>query len=103
MSEISQCENKIQRYRRLKSDVKSVMQKLSLAIKGADSLSIEIGNKYQIDNNPTPILSRTKELKSDMKETYNYLNNKVLPAIKSEIVSLNNKKDRLEQAEKESN
>lgn len=99
MSEISQCISRIQKYKRLKADVKSVMAKLSLAINDTNDINLRIENRYLVNDNPTPIVSRTKELKSDMKTTYNYLKHKILPEIDAAISGLNKKKDRLEKEE----
>lgn len=89
MSSILERERDIRKYQTLKTNTIAICEKLSLAINNTDNLNKEIISKYSINGNRTPITSRTEKLKSDIKETYNYLKNNVLPAIDLEIFSLN--------------
>lgn len=100
MLSISQYEINIRRYKNLKSNLNYIITKLSLAIDNADNISNEIKERYLINDNYTPIVSRTIKLKNSMNDTYNYLNNKVIPAIDSAIYTLNRELTRLEQEEK---
>ena len=90
MSSISQCEYDIRRYENLKLKIKSILSKLYSAVNNANNFNDEIKSKYQVDDNYTPIVSRTDNLKNDMQATCNYLSNTVLPAINLAIVDLKN-------------
>ncbi len=101
MSSIAQCQNDIVRYRNLKSDLDSIIAKLSSAIQDSDDLNTEIKSRYLINDNPAPIYSSVNNLKNDINETRDYLDNTVKPAIDSAIDDLYTEKSRLERIERE--
>ena len=88
MSSISQCQYNIQRYRTLKTKINSIISNLSFAITNTDDLNTEIKSKYQVNDNYTPVVTRTTNLKNNIKKTSNYLNNTIIPAIDSAISDL---------------
>ncbi len=100
MSSISQCRYEISRYNSLKSSINSVISSLSSASGSADDLSYEIKDKYKLNDNSTPIVDRTIELKENIENTSNFLSNKVIPAIDSAIYSLYREIERLEAEER---
>lgn len=100
MSSISQCNDNVEKYRLLKMDVISVISKLSLANDDADGLRNDIKNKYQINDNETPIFERAVQLKNNISNTCDFLNNKVIPAIDAAIYNLNNDIAKLEAEQK---
>lgn len=97
MSSISQCKNNIIKYRNLKSNLNSIVSNLALAISNTDDISSQIKNKYSVNDSVTPTVTRTIQLKNDMKTTYNYLKNKVIPAIDVAISNTNKELRKLEQ------
>lgn len=101
MSKLVQCKNDIVRYRNLKSNLNSITAILFSAIHDAGDFNNEIKAKYLINENPAPISLGILKLKSDIKETCDYLNNVVKPAIDSEINDLQRKKVYLEHEERE--
>lgn len=101
MSSIWQCEQEIQRYRNLSSNLKTIISSLSSAAGNTYSLSNEIDNKYQVNDSFTPIVTKTNQLKNDIESTCNYLKITVIPAIDAEINELEREIDRIEQEERE--
>lgn len=101
MSSIWQCEQEIQRYRNLSSNIGTIMSNLSMAAGNVYNLSNTMDNKYQVNDNFTPIVARTTSLKNSIDSTYNYLKNTVIPSIDSAITDLNREIDRIEQEERE--
>lgn len=103
MSSISQCQYDIKRYKILKNNINSIIFQLSQVIENTDDFNNEIKTKYQINDNYTPIVSRTIQLKDNMESTNKYLINKVIPAIDSAINNLNNKIVHLEEESQQKN
>ena len=103
MSSIVQCEYNIKRYNSLKANINSVISNLSSAISNAENLSDGIRNKYQINDDDTPIVARTIQLKDSITATCDFLSNKIIPAIDAAIYSLNREITQLEQEEYEKN
>ena len=101
MSTIWQCEQEIQRYRNLSSNIHTIISSLSSAAGNTYSLSNEIDNKYQVNDSFTPIVTNINQLKNDIESTCNHLENTVIPAINSEINDLEREIDRIEQEERE--
>lgn len=101
MSSIAQCQNDIVRYRALKSNLNSITTILSSAIQDASDFNNEVKSKYLINDNAAPISSGITVLRNDIKETRDYLNGTVKPAIDSAINDLQREKARLEQIERE--
>lgn len=101
MSSISQCENDIRRYKVLKENINSVVEKLSLAVSNASTLNTELKNKYQVDDSNTPISNRVKDLKNNIENTSNFLKDKVISEIDGAINNLNREIARLEEEERE--
>lgn len=101
MSQISQCENNIRRYRVLKSDINSILKKLSISIDSTRDLNNEIKNKYLVNDNFTPIVVRNDKLKNNIESTYNYLSGTILPAIDLAISNLYKQISKLKREERE--
>lgn len=100
MASISECENDIRRYERLKDNIFSVIDKLSSASSSAYNLSIELKNKYQVDDGNTPVTSRVTTLKNNIEKTSTSLKNKVIPAIDRAINDLKKEIERLIEEER---
>lgn len=101
MSSIWQCQQDIQKYRTLSSNLNSIMIKLSEAAGNVHIINSEIKNKYQINDSFTPIVTRTTNLKKSIDSTYNYLKNTVIPAIDLAISDLNKEIEKIEREERE--
>ncbi len=101
MTSIAQYKSDIIKYDNLKNNLNSILNILSSAIDDADNLNSEIKSRYLINDNPAVISSSVTSFTGDMKETYNYLNNVVIPAIDSSLASTQAKKARLERIERE--
>ena len=69
MPSLEKLENKIERYKILKNNLNSIISKLAMAIDNVENLKNEIKDKYQVDDGNTPIISRTTQLKQNMKST----------------------------------
>lgn len=91
MPSLEKLENKIERYKILKNNLNSIISKLAMAIDNVENLKNEIKDKYQVDDGNTPIISRTTQLKQNMKSTYDYLSSKVIPAIDLALHGLDEK------------
>ena len=100
MSSISQCQYNIQRYRTLKTKINSIISNLSFAITNTDDLNTEIKSKYQVNDNYTPIVTRTADLKKNITKTSNYLSDKIIPAIDVAISNLYKEIARLEEEQR---
>lgn len=96
MSSISQCRSNLIKYKNLKVNLNSILSKISSAISDSDNVGNKIKNRYLINDESTPIVSRTIKLKNDMKSTYNYIKFKVLPAIDVAISNTNKEMKKLE-------
>ncbi len=101
MSSITQCQNDIVKCGKLKSNLDSIITMLSLAVKDTDDLNTEIKSKYLINDNPAKVSSTVMMLKNDMRETLDYLNNTIKPAINDSLDGFKREKSRLEQVERE--
>lgn len=96
MSLLYECENDLNRYVVLRDNLNSIIVELSLAIENTANVSDEVKSKYLIDDNYTPVVSRSEKLKDALETIYNTLNNKVVPAIDSSISELEYTIERLE-------
>ena len=101
MSSIVQYQNDIAKYNNLKTTLNYITTRLSSAIQDASDLNTEIKTKYLINDKPAPISSDITALINEMKDTVDYLNKTVNPAIVSAIGDCQREKELLEQKEKE--
>lgn len=96
MLSISSYQYDIQRYRSLKAEVKLVISNLTSALDNIDTIKNGVKDKYQIDNNFTPIVSRTANLDDKMRKTLQFLEKEVVPSIDASIANLYKKIANLE-------
>jgi hypothetical protein len=99
MSSILQCENDIKRYRNLKDKLNTILYELLSSQNELSTVSSNIKNKYQVNNDTTPIYSRVTKLDGNIDTTYNYIKNKIIPSIDSAINSLNKQIDDINEEE----
>ncbi len=92
--------------RRIRREIKALQtleSNLNKIIRGTKdaSESLEKGrnkaiNVYSLNDDETPIISKIKELESDISETSNYLKSNVIPSIKDRIEELREELEELE-------
>lgn len=96
MSSISSYQYDIQRYRSLKAEVKLVISNLTSALDNIDIIQNGIKDRYQVNDNFTPIVNRTANLEKRMKNTLRFLEKEAVPTIDISIANLYKKIANLE-------
>mgnify|MGYP004681061861 FL=1 len=89
-SEINKNEN-------LKEEIKEIIHSLNGSVSDMNDGVDRIRNEYVIDNEDAVITTSINYLKGEVSKTSNYLNNKVLPEIRSIIKDLKDELRRLEE------
>lgn len=100
MASISQCEHDIVRYQALKGKINSIASNLSSAVHNVEDATTEIKTKYQINDNSTPLVSRSIQLKSNMENTSAYLTGTIISSIDQAIQNLNAEIERIKEEER---
>ena len=101
MASLSECKEKLRKYVILKSSLNSIISKLSFSSAIINDFSCGIRDKYTIDSNETPIVTRSFKLREEVRTTYKYLKDNVVPAIDDNISRLEDEIERLEREERE--
>lgn len=90
--------NDINKYKTLKTKLNKIVQNLKYSIGYVNSLGNSLRSSYSINDDDTPVETRTIALRTSMSDTYTTLIKKVIPAIDDAIAS---SKKKYEQALRE--
>ncbi len=89
--------SEINKYENLKEEIKEIIHSLNGSVSDMNDGVDRIRNEYVIDNEDAVITTSINALKGEVSKTSNYLNNKVLPEIRSIIKDLKDELRRLEE------
>lgn len=89
--------SEINKYENLKEEIKEIIHSLNGSVSDMNDGVDRIRNEYVIDNEDAVITTSINSLKGEVSKTSNYLNNKVLPEIRSIIKDLKDELRRLEE------
>jgi hypothetical protein len=92
--------NDINKYKALKSKLNKIVQNLKYSIGYVNTLGNTLRNSYSIDDDDTPVETRTIALRTSMSDTYTTLTKKVIPAIDDAIASSKKKYEQALSAER---
>ena len=92
--------NDINKYKALKSKLNKIVQNLKYSIGYVNTLGNTLRNSYSIDDDDTPVETRTIALRTSMSDTYTTLIKKVIPAIDDAIASSKKKYEQALSAER---
>lgn len=81
----------INRYKALKKQVNKIILNLKGSIGYVNTLGNTLRNSYSINDDDTPVETRTLTLRSNMSDTYKTLTGKIIPAIDAAIASTTKK------------
>lgn len=91
MSSISEYKYDLKRYKTIKSYLNTIANELSYAIDNANDVGNSIKSRYLVNDDYTPIVSRSRQLSSNLTSERNYIRNRVIPAINLAIRDLEKK------------
>lgn len=91
MSSITQYKYDLRRYKTIRTNLNSIVNELSYAIDNADDVGNSIKSRYLVNDDYTPAVSRSRQLKSNLTNERNYIRNSVIPAINLAIRDLEKK------------
>lgn len=96
MSSIDQCRSNIEKYRRIINQTEQIVSSLTFASGSANNIENEIKSKYQLNDDYTPIVTKTNGVKEKIENTIKYLNQTILPALQTAIGDNNAEIGRIE-------
>lgn len=79
----------ILRYQALKSQLSTVITKLSSATSYSGSLDYEVKSSFKVNNESAALATRTARLDTSIQNTASYLSHTILPAIDAAIGQVN--------------
>lgn len=89
--------SEINKFENLKEEIKEIIRSLNGTVSDMNDGIDSINNEYVVNNEEAAITTSINALKDEVSKTSNYLNNKVLPEIRSRIQHLNHELRELEE------